>query len=124
MKKSFSLIFMLVSFFSTGFAQDSTNTKSDFMQITTIESILGGGTGRSKMIITKSDGTSEEKEMSNIFSLVGINFNNIKQNEANILSTLKRYSDEGWKLVATTPLTLSPNQSTNGIFLTRYLLCK
>lgn len=94
------------------------------MQITTVESVVSGGAGRSKMIITKEDGTQEEKDMENLFSIVGINFKNIKSNETVLLQTLKSYTDQGWKLISTSPLTLSPNQNGNGIFLTRYLLSK
>jgi hypothetical protein len=94
------------------------------MQITTIESVVGAGLGRSKMVITKEDGGVEEKDMENLFSLGGINFKNIRQNENTIISTLKFYSDAGWKLQSTVPLTLSPNQGGNGIFMTRYLLTR
>jgi hypothetical protein len=99
-------------------------TEMKLMQITTVESVVGGGAGRSKLIITKEDGTQEEKEMENLFSIVGINFKNVKSNESLLLQTLKSYTDLGWKLVSTVPLTLSPNQNANGIFLTRYLLSK
>jgi len=103
------------------FAQE----KIKYMQITTVESVVSGGFGRSKMIITKDDGTQEESDMENLFSLTGINMKNIKSNENSILKVLKSYSDEGWKLQSTTPLTLSPNQNSgNGIFMTRYLLVK
>lgn len=124
MKKAFLLVFIIAGIYRPGFAQDTATISADIIQITTVESILGGGIGRSKMIITKSDGTSEEKEMNNLFSLVGINFKNIKQNEVTIISTLKTYTDNGWQLMSVTPLTLSPNQSESGIFLTRYLLSK
>jgi len=95
-----------------------------FVQITTIESVVGGGMGRSRMLITKDDGSSEEKEISNLFSLAGINFKNIKENDVTILQTLKTYTDDGWKLFSNTPLTLSPGNSGSGIFMTRYLLVK
>jgi hypothetical protein len=97
-----------------------------YMQITTIESVVSGGLGRSRMVITKEDGTQEEKDLSNLFSITGINFKNIKGNESTILTTLKSYTDNGWKLMSTVPLTLSPSDqgSTMGIFMTRYLLSK
>ena len=95
-----------------------------FMQITTVESVVGGGFGRSKMVITKEDGSQEEKDLENLFSMTGINFKNIRANESLILQTIKTYTDAGWKLKSTTPLTLSPGQSSNGIFMTRYLLVK
>ena len=94
------------------------------MQITTIESVVGGGFGRSKMIITKEDGSQEERDLENLFSLTGINMKNIKSNESSILQVLKVYTDAGWKLQSTIPLTLSPAQTGNGIFMTRYLMVK
>lgn len=95
------------------------------MQITTVESVVAGGLGRSKMIITNPDGSQKESNLENLFSMAGINFKNIKDNEANILSTLKQYTDAGWKLDQTTSLTLSPGEAGgNGIFMTRYLLSK
>ncbi len=106
------------------FSFQEINAQSKFVQITTIESVVGGGAGRSKLIITKEDGTQEEKDMENLFSVVGINFKNIKLNEQLIMQTLKSYTDQGWKLISTTPLTLSPNQNGNGIFMTRYLFTK
>jgi hypothetical protein len=100
-------------------------TGSHFMQVTTVESVVGGGFGRSKMIITKEDGSQEEKDLDNLFSLTGINFKNIKGNENTILQTLKSYTDAGWKLMTVIPLTLSPNDKSGaGIFMTRYLLTK
>ena len=106
-------------------ASASGQEKMKFMQITTVESVVSGGFGRSKMIITKEDGSQEESDMENLFSLTGINMKNIKSNESSILKVLKTYSDDGWRLQSTTPLTLSPNQNNgNGIFMTRYLLVK
>ncbi len=63
--------------------------------------------------------------MENLFSMVGINFKNIKQNEDKLVSTLKYYTDSGWKIEHVTSLTLSQTESGNGgIFMTRYLLSK
>jgi hypothetical protein len=95
-----------------------------FIQITTIESTVNAGLGRSKMIISKDDGTTEEKDMNNLFSIAGINFKNIKENEVSILQVLKSFTDNGWKMFSNTPLTLSPGNSGTGIFMTRYLLLK
>ena len=102
----------------------STTPTGKFMQITTIESVVGGGFGRSKMIITKEDGTQEEKDLENLFSMTGINFKNIRINETAILQTIKTYTDTGWKLQATIPMTLSPGNNGAGIFMTRYLLVR
>lgn len=96
-----------------------------FMQITTVESVVAGGLGRSRMIITSPDGSQKESELNNLFSMTGINFKNIKENEDNMIKTLKTYTDDGWKLEQVTSLTLSQNDSgAGGIFMTRYLLSK
>ncbi len=96
-----------------------------FMQINTVESVVAGGMGRSKMIITNPDGSQKETDLENLFSITGINFKNIRQNEDKLVNTLKSYTDDGWKLDHVTSLTLSQNDSgAGGIFMTRYLLSK
>ena len=120
MKKLVFALILFISLTSGAFAQQA----EKFMQITTIESVVGGGFGRSKMIITKEDGTQEEKDLENLFSMAGINFKNIKSNESLILQTIKSFTDAGWKLKSTVPLTLSPGNNGSGIFMTRYLLAK
>jgi len=122
MKKHFFYVLALCVFSQLNVMAQQSETK--FVQITTLESVVGGGMGRSKMIITKEDGSQEEKEMNNLFSIAGINFKNIKENETSIIQTLKSYTDQGWKMFSNTPLTLSPGQNGNGIFMTRYLLIK
>ncbi len=107
-------------------AQDVAAKQShQFMQVTTVESVLAGGLGRSKMIITNPDGSQKESGMENLFSMVGINFKNIGENENKLISTLKSYTENGWRIDHVTSLTLSQTESGNGgIFMTRYLLSK
>jgi hypothetical protein len=63
--------------------------------------------------------------MENLFSMVGINFKNIGENENKLINTLKFYTENGWKIDHVTSLTLSQTESGNGgIFMTRYLLSK
>jgi hypothetical protein len=76
------------------------------------------------MVITKEDGSQDERDMENLFSLTGMNMKNIKSNESDILKTLKTYTDEGWKIEQVIPLTLSPGDKGTGIFMTRYLLTR
>jgi len=122
MKKLFITLLCVATIGQTDlFAQ---NQQSKFVQITTIESVVGGGIGRSKMIITKEDGGQEERDLENLFSIAGINFKNIRSNETSILQAIKSYIDNGWKLFSTTPLTLSPGTNGYGIFMTRYLFIK
>jgi|KBSSwiStaDraftv2_1062776.scaffolds.fasta_scaffold506453_2 hypothetical protein len=127
MKIIFLLLTIAIAASSTVVAQDikPESTVKQFIQINTIESVVAGGIGRSRMIITNPDGSQQEKDMENLFSMAGINFKNIKENEDKILRTLKGYTDEGWKIDYVTSLTLSQNDSgAGGIFMTRYLLSK
>ena len=124
MKKIIIALVAVVSFLQLSAQEQNSEYPQKFMQITTIESVVGGGFGRSKMIITKEDGSQEERDLENLFSVAGINVKNIKSNESDIIRTIKTYTDQGWKLLQAIPLTLSPNQNSNGIFMTRYLLGK
>lgn len=124
--KNFIILLLLFAGLSTiSFAQEvPKEIPQKFMQITTIESVVGGGIGRSKMIITKEDGSQEERDLENLFSLTGMNLKNIKSNESDILRALKAHTDDGWKIYQIIPLTLSPGDKGAGIFMTRYLLSK
>ena len=125
MKKILFTLVLITGLISLANGQDAPKeTPKKFMQITTIESVIGGGFGRSKMIITKEDGSQEERDMENLFSLTGMNLKNIKSNESDILKALKTYTDDGWKIDQVTPMTLSPGDKGPGIFMTRYLLAK
>lgn len=124
MKKCLLTFLLTISFAGLVKAQDKTDSSKQFLQITTVESVISGGAGRSKMIITNPDASQEEVDLENLFSMMGINFKNIKSNELKITQTLKNYTDKGWKLEQVTPLSVSPGQSSNGIFMTRYLLSK
>jgi hypothetical protein len=125
MAKYFLSVILFVVFSNGLKAQDAqAQPVKEFMQITTIESIVSGGMGRSKMLITNPDGSQKEAEMNNLFSIAGINFKNIKENEDKVVRTLKEYTDSGWKLETVTPFALSQGENGFGIFMTRYLLSR
>ncbi len=126
MKKIFFSLTVCTLLAVAACSQETTGntTSKQFMQINTVESVISGALGRSKMIITQPDGSQTETDLENLFSMVGINFGNIKNNEEKILHTLKTYTDEGWHIDAVTSFTLSPSQNSSGIFMTRYLLSK
>ena len=126
MKKIIFLLVIGLALSSGLYAQESIpEPAKQFMQINAVESVVAGGLGRSKMIITNPDGSQKEADLENLFSIAGINFKNIKMNEEKIGRTLKTYTDDGWKLDHVTSLTLSQNDSgAGGIFMTRYLLSK
>lgn len=129
MKKFITTLTFAVLLSCSLYAQESKETKASttkqLMQINTVESVLAGGLGRSRLIITNPDGSQTDTDLENLFSMTGINFKNIKGNESKVVKLLKTYTDDGWKLEAVTPLTLSQNDTgSGGIFMTRYLLSK
>ncbi len=126
MKKILVIVMVALATGNSLFAQElKTEVVRQFMQVTTVESVLAGGLGRSRMIITNPDGTQTDSGLENLFSMVGINFKNIKENEDKLIKTLKEYTDKGWKIEHVTSFTLSQNDTgAGGIFMTRYLLSK
>lgn len=98
-----------------------------YLQMTTIESVVAGGLGRSRVLFTPDFKGTKEAQMENLFSLTGINIKNVQANEETILRYLGEVTADGWELVQTVPLTqtLTSAGSTNqGIFMTRYLFRK
>ncbi len=95
----------------------------EFMQITTVESVVPGGLGRSRMISSTATGAVDEIKMENFFSLVGINFENIRTNDKVITDKITEMYKAGWKLIQITPGVYAADKST-GIFITRYLFQK
>lgn len=97
----------------------------DFQQITTIESVIPMGAGRSRMIATTPTGTLEETEMKNFFSMSGINFGNIRANDKAITDKISQLVNDGWEMAQVTSGVYSGTDSGgNGIFITRYLFKK
>ncbi len=92
----------------------------EWQQITTVESVVPGGLGRSRLIYTDAKGQKVEKELENFFSLVGINFGNVLNNDKVIAARINEMTNEGWELTHVTPGVYSAETST-GIFITRYL---
>jgi hypothetical protein len=126
----------------------------EFRIITTVESIVPGGAGRSRIIDSqkpsdyrplttgrtngkKSDQQDvkredvkvdefEETKLLNFYSLPGINFQNIASNDAVVTSKLNALAAEGWQLVFVTSGVESDagGPDSNGIFITRYIFKK
>jgi hypothetical protein len=98
-----------------------------YKQITSVESVIPGGMGRSRILTTDDNGQMLERELKNFYSLVGINFENIANNDRVIVDRLNDLSDQGWEL--TQVVTGSNQQSSNGnsnggLFITRYIFRK
>ncbi len=144
MKKSLLVIALgLVSIFSVH--------AQEYTVVTTIESVVPMGIGRSRMISSKQDvnvdeftterkqGTDtgqgkvkrrdlkidnlEETKMLNFFSATGINFQNVASNDAMISSKLTQMAAAGWELAFVISGVESDGGETDnqGIFITRYI---
>lgn len=144
MKKT--LIFTLLSLTITFGSQ-----AQEYAVITTIESIVPMGIGRSRMISNKEDvdlekftterkeGTDtgqgkvrrrdlkidnlEETKLLNFYSAVGINFQNVASNDAMVSAKLGEMAAAGWELAFVTSGVESDagGPDGKGIFITRYI---
>lgn len=97
--------------------------------LTTVESIVPGGLGRSRLFISYSGGKLEEEKIENLYSMVGINMNNINDNDATVIQKIDMLTNEGWVLDHVSTGVQSPAIGANGskgegIFLTRYLFTR
>ncbi len=102
----------------------SAGTKWEYKQISTIESVVPGGLGRSRLLTTEDNGQNLEKELKNFYSMVGINFENISNNDRVIVARLNEMAQDDWELFQVTSgsnMQLSQGSTSGGIFLTRYL---
>jgi hypothetical protein len=123
----------------------------EYRIVTTIESIVPMGIGRSRILDHKNSGdykhlttertdgkkseqgdikredvrieNFEETKLLNFFSVAGINFQNIASNDAVVSSKLSEMAREGWELAFVTSGVESDagEKDGNGIFITRYV---
>ncbi len=117
-----------------------------FRVVTTVESIVPGGIGRSRMIInnpakieedttrTRSNhkapsserekGEVKEIKMKNFYSMTGINFKNIAENDVQITEMLNKMTNKGWQLYKVVSGMDGGNDDGNGLFITRYIFVR
>ena len=140
--------FLFVSF---AFLSAICSYAQEYRIVTTIESIVPAGIGRSRILdhqtssdyrpftTERTDGKKseqgdvrrddirkdafEETKLLNFFSIAGINFQNIASNDAVMSSKLSEMAKEGWELVFVTSGVESDagEKDCNGIFITRYV---
>lgn len=99
-------------------------TQYEYFQFSTIESVIPGGLGRSRILTTDAKGQLLEKDLKNFYSMVGLNFKNIAKNDNAIVDRINEYSNEGWELtnvVTGSHAQTSDGSSAGGLFITRYL---
>ena len=129
-------------------------TTPQYKVVTVVESIVPGGLGRSRMIenqteleidaytTERTDGQDSqmgavkrkdakikefsESKLLNLYTLVGINFQNIASNDALITSKLNQLAVEGWELKFVTSGVESDSGETDGhgIYITRFVFMK
>lgn len=150
MKKSLFIIGLFTLLVTTAFAQETANQEFEVKVITSVESIIPSGLGRSRLISsnnkrdykqftssqTENDNTRnkskrkeirvkdfEETKLLNFFNLGGIRFQNIAANDALISSKLTAMISEGWDLMFVTSAVESDagKNDDHGIFITRYI---
>lgn len=122
----FSILALVVSgalFLSSFKTAKLSASKVKVMQLTAVESLVGGGMTRSRLISSTADGSINEEDLGHFYSLVGIKFDNIRSNDTTIALKLEEYLNDGWELVSSTT-TFGSSSGENGIVITRYLLKK
>ena len=149
MKKIIFYIVVFTAFISTALAQ-----KYEYKVVTSVESIVPMGVGRSRIIMNNEDinykdfttsrvngkdsdqgdvkrsdakiDNLDETKLLNFYSGVGINFQNIASNDAIIGSKLTTMSEEGWDLIFVVSGVESDagKDDKQGIFITRYVFRK
>lgn len=100
-------------------------SKVIYMQVCTVESIIPAGIGRSKMITVMPDGNKTEEDLQNFYSMVGINFGNITNNNISITRKINDLVAQGWEFDKVLTGTQSPSENNSqGIFISRYFFKK
>lgn len=105
-------------------AQNAKPVVYEYKQFSTIESVVAGGIGRSRILTTDDNGQLIEKELKNFYSMVGINFGNIANNDRAIVDRINEYASQGWELMHVTTGSqeqVSSGSTSGGLFITRYL---
>ena len=112
---------LAVIFFAFTTTNKSTNhidevVQYEYMQINALESVVAGGLGRSRLIITRVNGKADEPiDLENYYSAIGINFGNIASNEEKVVVLLNLLGKEGWEVVGMA-------SGGNQVYFTKYTL--
>ncbi|MEM9053179.1 MAG: hypothetical protein AAGC47_14090 [Bacteroidota bacterium] len=141
--------FLIITFLALGLSLEAQQV--EYKVVTTVESIVPGGLGRSRIISEKDDlnyedftterfdgkksGQSdvkrkdakiekfEETKLLNFFSVTGINFQNIASNDALISDKINKMVAEGWELefVVSGVESDGGKGDGQGIYITRFI---
>lgn len=116
-----SIVAIILSVYA--FTKPAASTATEFLQVTAVESVVPGGLGRSRMITISEGGKMDEVKLENFFSMVGINFENIRLNDKMITDKISYLTSQGWELKHVSTGVYAADKST-GIFITRYTFAK
>ena len=123
MKNQIFVLGLSIAMIVSIFAFNTPSPSYEYIAFTTIESIVPGGAGRSRMLIDGGDGELDEQKIKNLYSMMGIKMENIFQNDQDVVSKLNDLSDEGWELAFSNTGVQSPTDGgSSGIYCTRYIL--
>lgn len=128
MKTKLNYLFAATSFVAIilsvyAFTKPAPSGNAEFLQVTAVESVVPGGLGRSRMITISEDGKMDEIKLENFFSMVGINFENIRLNDKMITDKISDLTKQGWELKFTNTGVYGSDKNT-GIFITRYIFSR
>lgn len=140
MKKSIFLFSLMLFIF--GIENIYSQTIYEYKIVTSVESIVPMGLGRSRIIESNNeflyselkdeknvkrkelkDSDYSETRLLNFYSGVGINFQNIASNDAVISGMINEIAEEGWELfnVISGVESDAGKEDGNGIFIVRYI---
>ena len=122
MKNQIFVLGLSIALIVSIFAFNTPSPSYEYMAFTTVESIVPGGAGRSRLLIDAGNGTLDEQKINNLYSMVGIKMDNIYENDQDVVSKLNDLSNEGWELAFANTGVQSPDKGGNGIYCTRYIL--
>lgn len=98
---------------------------TQYMHVNVLESTIGGGVGRSRIIVTDASGNEKDLlKIKNYYSTMGVNFKNISKNDKALVILLNQLAKEGWEVATTTSSVVASGGRGGGIFATKYLLKK
>jgi len=142
---------LIIAIIAFAFFTESNAQSVEYKVITSVESIVPMGIGRSRLIEEKSeinvdnfttertDGKKSkqkkvkrsaakvdkfaETKLLNFYSIAGINFQNIASNDALLSSKINKLTTAGWELAFVTSAVESDSGKGDGkgIFITRYI---
>ena len=123
MKNQIFVLSLSIAMIVSIFAFNTPSPSYEYMAFTTIESIVPGGLGRSRMLLDDGSGSMDEQKIKNLYSVVGIKMENIFKNDQAVTAKLNDLSEDGWELAHTNTGVQSPSEGgSNGIYCTRYTL--